>query len=141
MKTTEDEIKLLKQAHSRLNEDYKSLYKKYTELDKCIIAMNSYIQSQVLNISTEIDNIKSTQPVKLKPAMTIGNNYMEKISEIISCEKKNWNNSDFSNYILKLEQREELYTAFVSIKNELKAGIKIRFNYDGDGKLKQIKII
>ena len=141
MENVQDSIKLLKKAHSRLNEDYKTLMNKHIKLNELHTNLCNYVEEELLFLYQEIGNLKSTQPSKVKTPFVIGNNYMERVSEIIETKDVDWNNGKWIKYELKLIDRDELYNAFVQVNNEIRPGYNIRFNYGGEGKLKSIKVI
>lgn len=132
MKPLEEEIQMIKTAHSRLLNQYKDLEKQLNLLKSKHTDLEQVVLEQLLS------SIKNDEPV-YKPSLIAGNRYVEEISEIISIEKKEWNGGQFINYELKFKDRQEIYTAFISIKYVLEPKMKIKFFYAGEGKLSNVK--
>ena len=134
MSKVEEDLQMMKTAHSRLLNQHKELEKlvvlvagKFNELEK-------YVQEQLIELN-------NTQPPKVKSQFIVDNIYREQISEIISTNQKEWQGGQYVAYEIKLNDREEIYTCFISLKYRLLAGFTIRFTYDGNSKLKQIRIL
>lgn len=134
MATIEEELKMVKTAHSRLLNQHKELEKIVLNLLQDQKELNKYVQEQMIEMS-------NTQPPKVKTQFVIGNRYREKIFKIISSKQVEWQGSQYVSYVIKLNEREEIYTAFISIKYNLLPGFMIDFTYEGEGKLRSIKIM
>jgi hypothetical protein len=134
MSTVEEELKMVKTAHSRLLNQHKELEKIVLNLLQNQKELNKYVQEQMI----EITNI---QPPKVNNQFILGNRYREKIVEIISSKQVEWQGSQYVSYVIRLNKREEIYTAFISLKYNLLPGFMIDFTYEGEGKLKSIKIM
>jgi hypothetical protein len=148
MATIEEELKMVKIAHSRLLNQHKQLEKNVLDLINNQKELNQYVQSQLIETSislTEmrisIKEINYPQPIKVKNPFIIDNVYKEQISEIISIEEVDWKSERFINYEIKFKEREEIYTCFVSLRYKLLPNIIIKFTYDGNGKLKKLRIL
>jgi flagellar biosynthesis chaperone FliJ len=130
-----DELKMVKVAHSRLLNQYKDLDKKLNSLTNNHRELERYVQEQLVEL------VKSQSKVTKQPFVN-DNIYIETISEIISnSDEIEWNNGKYINYEIKLKDREELFTAFVSLKYRLLVGFTIKFTYVGNGKLSKIRIL
>ena len=130
-----DELKMVKVAHSRLLNQYKDLDKKLNSLTNNHRELERYVQEQLVEL------VKSHSKVTKQPFVN-DNIYIETISEIISnSDEIEWNNGKYINYEIKLKDREELFTAFVSLKYRLLVGFTIKFTYVGNGKLSKIRIL
>ena len=134
MSTVEEELKMVKTAHSRLLNQHKELEKIVLNLLQDQKELNKYVQEQMI----EMSNI---QPPKVNNQFILGNRYREKIVEIISSKQVEWQGSQYVSYVIRLNKREEIYTAFISLKYNLLPGFMIDFTYEGEGKLKSIKIM
>jgi len=134
MGTVEEELKMIKTAHHRLLNQHKELEKVVMELINTQKELNQYVQEQLILMS-------NTQPPKVKIPFVIDNIYREQISEIISTNQVEWQGGQYVSYEIKFNDREEIYTCFISLKYRLLAGFTIRFTYDGNGKLKQLRIL
>jgi len=134
MSKVEEDLQMMKTAHSRLLNQHKELEKlvvlvagKFNELEK-------YVQEQLIELN-------NTQPPKVKSQFIVDNVYREQISEILSTNQVEWQGGQYVSYEIKFNGREEIYTCFISLKYRLLAGFTIRFTYDGNGKLKQLRIL
>lgn len=134
MTKIEEELKMIKTAHSRLLNQHKELEKIVLNLLSDQKELNKYVQEQIIEMS-------NTQPPKVKNQFIIGNRYREKVIEIISTKQVEWQGSQYVSYVIKLNEREEIYTAFISLKYNLLPGFMIDFTYEGEGKLRSIKIM
>ena len=134
MATIEEELKMVKTAHSRLLNQHKELEKIVLNLLQDQEELNKYVQEQMIEMN-------NTQPPKVKNPLVVDNLYREQISEIISTNQVEWQGSQYVSYEIKLKDREEIYTCFISLKYRLMSGFTIRFTYDGNGKLKQLRIL
>jgi hypothetical protein len=134
MEKIEQELKTIKVAHSRLLNQYKELEKKLVTLMTDQKELEKYVQQQLIEMN-------NTQPPKVKYSLQPDNIYKEEISEIISSNEVEWNNGKYVNYEIKLKDREEIYKAFVGIKYRLLSGFIIKFNYEGSGLLRQVRIL
>jgi hypothetical protein len=134
MATIEEELKMVKTAHSRLLNQHKELDKLVIKICESQHKFEQYVHEQLIELN-------NTQPPKVKNQLQIGNRYREKIVQVISSKQVEWQGSQYVNYVIKLNEREEIYTAFISLKYNLLAGFLIDFTYDGDGKLRSIKIL
>jgi hypothetical protein len=134
MATIEEELKMIKTAHHRLLNQHKELEKVVLDLINTQKGLNQYVQEQLIQMS-------NTQPPKVKNPLVIDNIYREQISEIISTNQVEWQGGQYVSYEIKFNDREEIYTCFISLKYRLLAGFTIRFTYDGNGKLKQLRIL
>lgn len=134
MATVEEDLKMMKTAHSRLLIQHKELEKLVITLTGKFNELEKYVQEQLIELN-------NTQPPKVKSQFIVDNVYREQISEIISTNQKEWQGGQYVSYEIKLNGREEIYNCFISLKYRLLAGFTIRFTYDGNGKLKQLKIL
>jgi DNA mismatch repair ATPase MutS len=134
MESIKEELKMVKTAHSRLLNQHKELEKVVLNLLQDQKELNKYVQEQLIELN-------NTQPPKVKSQFVIGNRYREKIIEIISSKQVEWQGSQYVSYVIKLNEREEIYTAFISLKYNLLPGFMIDFTYEGEGKLRSIKIM
>jgi hypothetical protein len=134
MEKIEQELKTIKVAHSRLLNQYKELEKKLVTLMTDQKELEKYVQQQLIEMN-------NTQPPKVNNQFILGNRYREKIVEIISSKQVEWQGSQYVSYVIKLNKIEEIYTAFISLKYNLLPGFMIDFTYEGEGKLKSIKIM
>jgi len=134
MATVEEELKMIKTAHSRLLNQHKELEKVVLDLINNQKELNQYVQEQLIEMN-------NTQPPKVKSPLVIDNIYREEISEVISSNEVEWQGAPFVSYEIKLKDRQEVFTCFISLKYRLLTGFTIRFTYDGNGKLKQLRII
>ena len=134
MATIEEELKMVKTAHSRLLNQHKELEKVVMDLINTQKELNQYVQEQLIEMS-------NTQPPKVKIPFVIDNIYREQISEIISTNQVEWQGGQYVSYEIKFNDRQEIYTCFISLKYRLLSGFTIRFTYDGNGKLKQLRIL
>ena len=133
MKTVEEELKMLKTAHSRLLNQYKELEKYINVVSNKLINLDEYVQKEFIQLN-------NTRPVFVKNPLLVGSRYIECISEIISTNEVQWQGSPYNNYEIKLKDREELYTVFISSKYKLEPKLMIKFFYSGEGKLSGIKL-
>jgi hypothetical protein len=134
MSTVEEELKMIKTAHSRLLNQHKEL----KELVLLILDKSGKLEKYVQEQLIELNN---TQPPKVKSQFIVDNVYREQISEILSTNQVEWQGGQYVSYEIKFNDREEIYTCFISLKYRLLAGFTIRFTYDGNGKLKQLRIL
>jgi hypothetical protein len=134
MITIEEELKMIKTAHSRLLNQYKELEKLVKIISGKHNELEEYVQKQFIELS-------NTQPPKVKSSFIIDNIYREQISEIVSSNQVEWQGGQYVSYEIKLKDREEIFTCFISLKYRLMVGFTIKFTYDGTGKLKQLKIL
>lgn len=133
MKTVEEELKMIKTAHSRLLNQYKELEKVVKLYSTKLNVLDEYVQEQLI----ELNNNKKTA---VKYTLVVGSRYMEEISEIISTNEVEWQGSTYNNYEVKLKDREELYTIFISTKYKLEPKLTIKFFYSGEGKLSGVRL-
>jgi hypothetical protein len=141
MATIEEEIQMIKTAHSRLFNQLKQLESDFNSLIVDSNLCNTNIANSIKDLQEQLVELRNTQPPKVKPALIIDNVYRERISEIISGNKVEWNNGQYMNYEIKLKDREEIFNAFISIKYRLVPGFIIKFTYSDNSKLKNIRII
>lgn len=132
MKTIEEELKMIKTAHSRLLNQYKELEKVVKVYSTKLNVLDEYVQEQLI----ELNNIKQ---VNNKYPLVAGSRYMEEIVEIISTNEVEWQGNPYNNYEVKLKDREELYTIFISTKYKLEPKLMIKFYYSGEGKLSGVR--
>jgi hypothetical protein len=134
MSKVEEDLKMMKTAHSRLLNQHKELKELVLRIMDEQIKLEKYVQEQLIELN-------NTQSPKVKSQFVIGNRYREKIIEIISSKQVEWQGSQYVSYVIKLKEREEIYTAFISLKYNLVSGFMIDFTYEGEGKLRSIKIM
>jgi hypothetical protein len=134
MSKVEEDLQMMKIAHSRLLNQHKELKELVLRIMDEQLKLEKYVQEQLIELN-------NTQSPKVKSQFVIGNRYREKIIEIISSKQVEWQGSQYVSYVIKLNEREEIYTAFISLKYNLVPGFMIDFTYEGEGKLRSIKIM
>lgn len=140
MKQIEQEIQVLKTAHSRLHNQYQNLLKDYQSIFNYLDKLNEKQFNFEKLILEQIEDLKEIKPVR-KPEFIAGNIYTSQISEVFSEKEVYWNNGKYLDYEIKFKGREEIYLAFISIKYRLLPNFNIKFMYEGNGKLRNVKII
>lgn len=141
MATIEEELQMVKTAHSRLFNQLKQLESDFNSLIVDSNQTNINLGNKIKELQEQIVEISNTQTPKVKQPFVIDNTYRETISAVLSTNQVEWNNGQYVNYEIKLKDREEIYTAFISLKYRLVPGFIIKFTYNDNGKLKNIKII
>ncbi len=140
MATVEEEIKMLKNAHSRLFNQFKQLENDFNSLIVDINQSNINYSNKIKLLQEQINDI--TIPPQPKEMFKDGCSYTSTIEEIVSKEETIWDKKTCLNMEVKLVDREELYKIFVLKDNAPLAGFKIRFMFEEkDNKLKKIKIL
>ena len=134
MSKIEEDLQMMKTAHSRLLNQHKELEKLVLRIFDAQNRLEKYVQEQLIELN-------NTQPPKVKSQFIVDNIYREQISEILSTNQVEWQSGQYVSYEIKFNGREEIYTCFISLKYRLLAGFTIRFTYDGNGKLKQLRIL
>lgn len=140
MKPIDEEIQVLKTAHSRLYNQFQNLIKDHQMLLNYFNELNEKQSNFEKVIYQQVEDLKQIGPIR-KPEFFAGNIYTAQISEVLSEREVDWNNSKYVNYEIKFKEREEIYLAFISIKYRLLPNFNIKFMYEGNGKLKNVKII
>jgi hypothetical protein len=140
MATVEEELQMVKTAHSRLFNQLKQLENDFNSLIVETNRSNVHYSSIIKLLQEQIDNI--TIPPQPKEVFKDGNNYTSTIEEIITIEETIWDKKTCLNMEVKLVDRDELYKVFVLKGNKPDAGCKIRFTFDAtDNKLKKLKVL
>ena len=139
MATIEEELQMIKTAHSRLFNQFKQLENDFNSLIVDANLSNINLNKKIKDLQEEIVNI--TIPPQPKESFKEGSSYTGEILEIVTVEPTEWKNKSFLNIELKLVGRSELYKIFVLKENKPSVGNKIRFTYQLEDKLIQIKVI
>ena len=139
MATIEEELQMVKTAHSRLFNQLKQLENDFNSLIVDANQNNISLNNKIKLLQEKLDDI--TIPTQPKESFKIGSSYTGVISEIVTVEETEWKNKSFLNIELKLIGREELFKVFVLKGNKPSNGNKIRFTYELEDKLYQIKVI
>lgn len=139
MATIEEELQMVKTAHSRLFNQLKQLENDFNSLIVDANQNNISLNNKIKLLQEKIDGI--TIPTQLKENFKEGSSYTGVISEIVTVEQTEWKKKSFLNIELKLVGREELFKVFVLEENKPSNGNKIRFTYQLEDKLYQIKVI
>jgi hypothetical protein len=139
MATIEEELQMVKTAHSRLFNQLKQLESDFNSLIVDSNLSNINLSNKIKQLQEQIDSIDVVpQP---KENFKEGSNYTAIISEFVTIQETQWKNKDFLNIELKLVGRNELYKIFVLKGSKPRVGDKIRFTYQPEDKLYQIKVI
>ncbi len=140
MATIEEELKMVKTAHSRLFNQFKQLENDFNSLivDANMSTVN--ISNKIKDLQQQIDNF--ILPPQSKENFKDGSSYTGEILEIVTIEPTEWKNKSFYNLEVKLVGRDELYKVFVLKENKPRPGNRIRFTYQlQDNKLSGLKVL
>ena len=139
MTIIEKDLEMVKTAHGRLYNQFKQLENDFNSLIVESNLSNINLNNKIKELQEVINNITITpQP---KENFKEGSSYTGIISEIITIEETKWKNKDFLNLEIKLVGREELFKIFIIKENKLNTGNKIRFTYQLENKLYQVKVL
>ena len=140
MATIEEELKMVKTAHSRLFNQFKQLESDFNSLIVDANISNINMSAKIKELQEQIDNF--ILPPQPKESFKDGSSYTGEILEIVTTEPTEWKNKSFYNLEVKLVGRDELYKIFVLKENKPRPGSRIRFTYQlQDNKLCGIKIL
>lgn len=139
MATIEEELQMVKTAHSRLFNQLKQLESDFNSLIVESNISNINLTNKIKQLQEQIDDISF--PPQPKETFKQGCNYTGVISEFVMVQETQWKNKDFLNIELKLVGRNELYKIFVLKGSKPRVGDKIKFTYQPEDKLYQIKVI
>lgn len=139
MATIEEELQMVKTAHSRLFNQLKQLESDFNSLIVDANLSNINMTNKIKELQEQIDNF--ILPPQPKENFKEGSSYTGEILEIVTVEPTEWKNKSFLNIELKLVGRSELYKIFVLKENKPRPGNRIRFTYQLEDKLYQIKVL
>lgn len=140
MATIEEELQMVKTAHSRLFNQLKQLESDFNSLIVDANLSNINLTNKIKELQEQIDNF--ILPPQPKEIFKDASNYTSIIEDIVTIEETIWNNNIYLNMEVKLIGKEELYKIFVLKGNKPYTGNKIRFTYDAtDNKLKKLKVL
>jgi hypothetical protein len=139
MATIEEELKMVKTAHSRLFNQLKQLESDFNSLIVDANLSNINMTNKIKELQKQIDNF--ILPPQPKENFKEGSSYTAEILELVTIEPTEWKNKSFLNIELKLVGRDELYKIFVLKENKPRPGNRIRFTYQLEDKLYQVKIL
>ena len=137
MKTTEERIQQLEQAHSRLFNNYNTLHQDFL----------NYRDVMVEEVAALKELIKSVQPKEnevqgLPDELKNGIEYKAVIAEVLKSKDVKWQNMDYTNWEIRLVGKEEyVYVAFIPTGISLEAGNNVRFTYAQPFQCKKLKVI
>lgn len=139
MATIEEELQMVKTAHSRLFNQLKQLENDFNSLIVDANQNNISLNNKIKLLQEKLDGI--TIPTQPKENLKRGSSYTGVISEIVTFEETEWKNKKWLNMELKLVGREELFKVFILKGNKPSTGNKIRFTYQEEDKLYSMKVI
>jgi hypothetical protein len=139
MSTIEEEIQMIKTAHSRLFNQLKQLESDFNSLIVESNITNINLGNKIKELQEQLDNV--TIVPKPMESFKEGSSYTGIISEIITIEQTEWKGKTFLNIELTLFGRQEIYKIFVLKGNKPSVGNRIRFTYQLENKLYQIKVL
>ena len=140
MKTVEERIQQLEQAHSRLFNLIKDVQLDITNIKNN--AGNSYLELSN-NIREIKDILQPKEEIKPLPEeMKNGLEYKAVVTEIVKTKDVEWKRKNYTNYELKLEGKEDyVFLAFVPTENKVDTGAIVRFTYMHPFQCKKLTII
>lgn len=137
MKTNEERIQQLEQAHSRLFNQFNTLHQDF-------IQHRMVYQEQIDLLKQEITSLQNKEEPAVKELpenLYAGTEYVGVISEVVKKTPTKWKDMEYCNWQLKLQGKEEHYIAFIPLSIELVAGDKVRFTYAHPFQLRKLKQI
>ena len=139
MATIEEELQMVKTAHSRLFNQLKQLESDFNSLIVDSNQSNINLGNKIKELQEQLNNVNIVP--KPMESFKEGSSYTGIISEIITIEQTEWKGKSFFNIELTLFGREEIYKIFILKENKPSAGNRIRFTYQLENKLYQVKIL
>lgn len=137
MKSNEERIQQLEQAHSRLYNSFNTFHQDYLQ-HRLVYQEQFDLLKQMINSlqpkENEVDELPDT--------MKAGTDYRAVISTIMKATPVKWQNMDYCNWELKLQGKDDyVYVAFIPQSVQLQVGDKVRFTYAHPFQLKKLKQI
>jgi hypothetical protein len=135
MKTTEERIQQLEQAHSRLNNQYINLKNDLEELISSSITADA-----VKNWISEA--IPKEDVPALPDELVNGIDYKAVVAEVVKFKNVKWKDMDYTNWEIKLIGKEEyVYVAFIPTEITLVPGCNVKFTYAQPFQCRKLKLI
>jgi len=125
--TIEERLNQLEKAHSRLNNQYQNLLKDFELLNSTTKKINEDWYQFYKGLDIEIKYLKRDIP---QQEFIDGNRYKDIIEEIISSEDVIWNKQKYTNLLVKLKSRPEVYSTFVLERNKPRINDKVTFIFN-----------
>lgn len=129
MKTVEERIKQLEQAHGRLFNQYTE---KIDEFEKLIYQLKKKVDTLTPVEEKEIEEL----PEKLIQ----GKIYQATITDIIDKKDNKYYKLKYRNWEIKLKGKEHIFLAFIPADVILEPGMQVRFEYEHYLKCKYLKV-
>lgn len=136
MKTIEERISQLENAHGRLFNEQKNLIKDLSLL-------NEKITKELNLIFEKLKETTSTEePGTLPDKLADGRKYVGLITEIIGSSTIFWKsrNKNYTNWQVKLQGKEHVYIAFINSDIKLEPDMLVEFIFENPFNLKHLKI-
>ena len=130
MKTLEEKVEMLIKANQRLTNQLKEVTDRQ---EKMAEKVKGYLE----DIYSKINELQIAREEKL---MICGSGYIKEIELITKCNETDWRGSKWRSYELMLKGYSEVYTAFVPADIILEPDTVVQFSYEGEGKLKSLKV-
>lgn len=132
---TTNEVELLKKAHSRLHNQLQNLI---NDFEKYRVTT----QTQIQDLKTFINELRPTgEEEQLPERLKHNTEYIGEVSEVCFAEGVKWNNTDYTNWELKLKGKDEKFYAFCPSTNIVEVGSEVRFTYNHPVQLKKLRVI
>lgn len=134
MKTVEERIVQLENAHGRL-------YNQTKEMFELVTTLRDKINSELESLNTKIREIKQEPTCVLPDKLIEDKKYQAIIKDIISHEPTDYYKKKMINWEVKLVGKEHVFHAFVKPDIVLEPGMMVEFTYKTYLQLYHLKVV
>lgn len=136
MKTTDERVQQLEQAHSRLFNQFNTFHQDFIQHRQVLLDEIELLKDIIKNLQPKDEKEVAALPEDMKA----GAEYVAVISNILKSKATKWHDMDYTNWELKLEGKPDyVYVAFIPTSYQLQIGDKVRFTYAHPFLLKKLK--
>jgi predicted nuclease with TOPRIM domain len=138
MKTTEERIQQLEQAHGRLHNQFQTFHQDFINYRK-------EMQDQLTHIKDLIKQVQQVaapaEPEELPEELLNKREYKAVVQSVVKTTPVQWKNMDYQNVEVKLVGKPDyVYVAFIPAAQQVTAGDNVRFTYAHPFQLKHLKV-